>query len=57
MGTSLTEISTFGWFKDEPAPADLLGVSTFGWYVIVIADDQLGLFRDYDGLFDGGLWF
>ena len=52
----LTEISTFGWFKDTASSPDLTAISTFGWFVIA-GDGEIGLFQDFDGLFDGGLWF
>ena len=50
----LTEISTFGWFGEQ---SDLLAISTFGWFVIDVGIDGIGLFQDFDGLFDGGLWY
>lgn len=53
----LTEISTFGWFKDTAVTTDLLAISTFGWFVVDGELVSLGLFQDHDGLFDGGLWF
>lgn len=53
----LTEISTFGWFKDSAPDPDLLAISTFGWYFIAIdGDGRIGVFRELGDLFDGGMW-
>ena len=47
----LTEISTYGWFS--PA-SNLKSISTYGWFVYEI---ELGLFREFEGLFDCGIWY
>lgn len=53
----LTEISTFGWFKDNTPVPDLLAISTFGWFFIEIGvDGKVGVFRELGNMFDGGMW-
>ena len=47
----LEEISTYGWFGPTH---NLKAVATYGWFLDEV---ELGLFRDFDGLFDGGIWF
>lgn len=46
-------VGTWGWFGAE---ADSLAIATYGWFPSPSLDG-LGLFRDHDGLFDGGIWF
>ena len=44
-------IATYGWAGPQ---SNVKAIATYGW---LLDEIELGIFRDFDGLFDGGIWF
>ena len=44
------EIMTYGW----AGRTNTRSIAVYGWAVDAV---ELGLFDDFPGLFDGGIWF